>query len=51
MFVHPSFEGIHVISVGKDRGREKGEWSDPALFQFNCEEKTKNLKTFSSIIA
>ena len=45
----PSFEGLKIISVGNDGGRERvevpwsrgdkhmyiGEWSDQALLQFN----------------
>ena len=49
MFVHSDFEGLKVISVGKDGGRERvpvpwshgdkrvGEWSGPEIVHFNRE--------------
>ena len=49
MFVHPDFEGLKIISAGKDRGRERvpvlwshrdkriSERSGPELFQLDRE--------------
>ena len=59
--MHSGFEGSKVISVGKDGGRERvpiiwshwekriGEWSGPALFQFNCERLLGICKTCARV--